>query len=108
MSNPIDWGNTPITVSLVRGIIAAILVGATAGLISSLTGNPNDQAIKEGIVAGIPTLLVLLGYGASDQNRANTGVAIAGDAPVQSVAHVKNESAKVVAAEVTADMKAKL
>ncbi len=79
MSNPIDWGNSPMAVSLVRGIIAAILVGASSYLISSMGGTPDDMAIKVGASAAIPSLLVLLGFGASDQNRANNGTVIPGD-----------------------------
>lgn len=82
MSNPIDWGGSPIAVSLVRGVIAAILVGASSYLVASMGGTPDDVAFKIGMSSAIPSLLVLLGYGASDQNRANNNVVISGDVPV--------------------------
>lgn len=81
MGNPIDWGESPIAVSLVRGVIAAVLVGASSYLVASMGGSPDDVALKIGMSSAIPSLLVLLGYGASDQNRANNDIVIAGDVP---------------------------
>lgn len=84
--NPIDWGNSPIVVGLIRGIIAAILIGILQALIFKSTGTNVtwESAVTAGAISGIPTLLALIGYGAADQNRANHGVVIPGDVPVAS------------------------
>lgn len=81
--NPIDWGSTPMWVSLTRGVIAAILIGLVNALI--VHGNAGvswEAAITAGAIPGITALLVLLGYGASDQARANNNIVIPGDVPV--------------------------
>ena len=103
MSNPIDWGNTPMAVALVRGVIAAILTGALASVVAlQQPGLDQNQAILMGVAAGIPSLLALLGYGASDQNRANNGVVIAADVPVQVEAAKSPQSATNIAEAETA------
>jgi hypothetical protein len=82
MGNPIDWGGSPIAVGLVRGLIAAILIGTLQALIVHNGGNVSwETAITAGATAGIPVLLALLGYGAADQNRANNNIVIPGDVP---------------------------
>jgi hypothetical protein len=80
--NPIDWGSAPIWVSLVRGVIAALLIGIVNALVVHMTpGVSWEAAISSGAIPAITALLVLLGYGASDQNRAANNVVIAGDVP---------------------------
>jgi hypothetical protein len=79
--NPIDWGGSPIAVSLIRGIIGAIIAGALAYIAALQTGLPEDQARLVGIAAGLAPLGTLVAFGASDQNRANNNVVIAGDVP---------------------------
>jgi hypothetical protein len=48
--------------------------------------------------------LTLKSYGASDQNRANNGIAIAGDATISAVAQVENRSAEKVAKQFTKEV----
>jgi hypothetical protein len=84
MSNPIDWGNSPITVGLVRGVIAALLIALYFTLQGRAAGMEWEPALYDGAQWGIPVLLALLGYGLADQNRANHGIAIKGDVPVAS------------------------
>lgn len=86
--NPIDWGDSPIAVGLIRGIIAALLIGVLQALIfrSSSDTVTWEAAITAGAISGIPTLLALIGYGAADQRRANNGVVIPGDVPEASPA----------------------
>lgn len=99
--NPVDWGSTPFAVGLIRGIIAAALTGASAGLAASMNGIPQETSIQIGLAAMIPPMLVLLGYGASDQSRANRGIANAGDVTIAAVAKATHQQAQVVADEFT-------
>jgi hypothetical protein len=80
--NPVDWGNTPLSNAAARGFIAALLISAGVVAGKLLTGADMEEAVLTGITAGTPLLVGLLGFGAMDQNRANTGVVIAGDVPV--------------------------
>ena len=81
--NPADWGGTPLANGAVRGFLAAVIVGFLYAIYGWQSGQPLDQAVAAGMVPMLLALLSLLGYGIVDQNRANNGVVIASDVPVQ-------------------------
>lgn len=79
--NPIDWGGSPIVVSLIRGIIGAGVAGGLAYIGALQAGLPEQQARLTGVAAFLAPLGTLLAFGVSDQNRANNNIVIAGDVP---------------------------
>lgn len=93
-----SWGNSPMTVGLIRGIVVAILVGALAALKAYYNdGVVLDQAIGQGLIPAVISLLALLGYGAADQARVGAGKVNAGDVPVAIEANIKNVSPATIA-----------
>jgi hypothetical protein len=83
MSNPINWGATPLANGAVRGFLAAIVTGILYAIYEWQKGVPLEQAVGAGAVPMLLMFLSLLGYGVADQSRANTGTVIASDVPVQ-------------------------
>jgi hypothetical protein len=66
MNNPVNWGETPLANSAVRGIIAAIITGVLYAIYGYQDGNPLDQSIMAG---AIPMLLMFLGMLGSNEKR---------------------------------------
>lgn len=95
--NPLDWGNSPVLVGLIRGIIGAIIAGAIAYVGAQISGTPEHMARLLGYAAALAPLGALFSLGLYDQGRANNGVVQAGDVPISALAQVKNESSQRVA-----------
>lgn len=95
-----DWGGTPFANALVRGFVAAIILGA---LMTSKAywwdGDTVNQAVGEGVIPALGAILTLLGYGVVDQNRANSGVVNTSDVPIQVAARKQRRKASSVAAD---------
>ena len=100
--NPIDWGNSPMAVGLIRGVLGALLTGVLYGLKAYVyDGVTWQQAVGQGSIPAVTALLVLLGYGAVDQNRANIGKVNPGDVPVAIAARTQGGTPVNVARAMT-------
>jgi len=98
MDSILNPGSTPIQAGFLRGIFAGLLLGAAEGLREYVfEGFTVDQSVARGVMVAIPVWLGLLGYGASDQARANSGKSAPADVPVQIVSQEKNITPAVVA-----------
>jgi hypothetical protein len=92
MNNPVNWGETPLANSAVRGIIAAIITGVLYAIYGYQDGNPLDQSIMAGAIPMLLMFLGMLGYGVADSDRAQKGVVNAADVPVQIDAKIEREA----------------
>jgi hypothetical protein len=97
MGNPINWGGTPLENSAVRGIIAVVLFGILKSLFNVQQGGTIEDAAVEGFIWAIPAFLAMLGFGFTDQDRANKGVVITSDVPAQLEAKIGTPTDTVLA-----------
>lgn len=95
--NPLDWGNSPIVVGLVRGIISAIIAGLIAYFGAQGTGVSEDQARIVGYIAVLTPLAALFSLGGYDQVRANRGIIQAGDVPVVALSNADGSTPQATA-----------
>ena len=91
--------DTPLVAGLIRGIVAAILIGLLRALMiySGVDGGDLDEAAVEGAKESLPILIGLTGWAGYDQWRAANGRVIASDVPIQIAASKTTKSAVQVA-----------
>ncbi len=83
MTNPADWGGTPLANSAVRGVLSILFTGILYSLYAWQKGIPWQGAVVEGAIPMLLMFIAFLGGGVMDQNRAKTGVVNPADVPVQ-------------------------
>jgi hypothetical protein len=99
MTNPINWGGTPLANAAIRGFIAALVTGVLTFLYRLQAADTLEQAAIAGTIPALLALLTLLGYGASDQQRVADRKVLPSDVPVQVAAKREGLEPVVVAGD---------